>query len=95
MSELRFVIVVDDKRRLQLPEGVPFEPGEPLHILWDGRILQVSQRKPASLSDAYAKVQQQAGRVLETDELARRLAQEEERRRRKFEEALGQFFREE
>ena len=89
MSELRFVIVIDDERRLKLPEGVPFPAGEPVHVLWDGNILQVSRTKPKKLSDAYAKVQQEAGRVLETDQLAKRLAEEEARRRRKFDELFG------
>jgi len=89
MAELRFIITVDDHRNLPLPEGVPFEVGEPLHVLWDGNVLQVSRRKPKSLSDAYAKVQKDASRVLETDELARRLAEDEARRRRKFDELFG------
>jgi hypothetical protein len=89
MSELRFVIVIDDERRLQLPEGVPFQAGEPVHVLWDGSVLQVSRTKPKKLSDAYTKVQQEAGRVLETDQLAKRLAEEEARRRRKFDELFG------
>ena len=46
MTELRFVLTVDDKRRLHLPEGVPFEPGEPVHLLWDGKVLQVARTKP-------------------------------------------------
>jgi hypothetical protein len=91
MTELRFVLVADDKRRIQLPEGVPFEPGEPLHLLWDGNVLQISRTKPKKLSDAYAKVQKDAGRVLETDELAKRLAEEEARRRRKFNELFGEL----
>jgi hypothetical protein len=89
MAELRLIITVDEKRNLPLPDGVPFEVGEPLHVLWDGNVLQVSRRKPKSLSDAYAKVQKDANRVLETDELARRLADAEERRRRKFDELFG------
>jgi hypothetical protein len=89
MAELRFIITVDDHRNLPLPDGVPFEIGEPLHILWDGNVLQVSRRKPKSLSDAYAKVQKDAGRVLETDQLARRLAEAEEIRRLKLAELFG------
>lgn len=89
MTEQRFVIVADDERRLQLPEGVPFEAGEPLHVLWDGRTLQVSRRKPKRLDEAYARVQAESARILETDELARRLAEAEERRRRKFEDLFG------
>lgn len=89
MAELRFIITVDDHRNLPLPDGVPFEVGEPLHVLWDGNVLQVSRRKPKSLSDAYAKVQKDASRVLETDQLARRLAEAEENRRRKFDELFG------
>lgn len=89
MTELRFVLTIDDKRRLNLPEGVPFQAGEPVHVLWDGDVLQVSRTKPKRLSDAYAKVQQEAGRVLETDQLTKRLAEEEARRRRKFDELFG------
>ncbi len=89
MTELRFVLTIDDNRRLHLPEGVPFEPGEPVHLLWDGKVLQVSRTKPKKLADAYAQVQKDASRVLETDALARRLAEDEERRRRKFEELFG------
>jgi hypothetical protein len=89
MAELRFIITVDDHRNLPLPDGVPFEVGEPLHVLWDGNVLQVSRRKPKSLSDAYAKVQKDASRVLETDQLARRLAEAEENRRRKFDQLFG------
>lgn len=89
MTELRFVLTVDDKRILHLPEGVPFQPGEPLHLLWDGKVLQVSRTKPKKLADAYAQVQKDASRVLETDALSRRLAEDEARRRRKFEELFG------
>ncbi len=89
MTELRFVLVPDDHRRIQLPEGIPFNAGEPLHLLWDGSVLQISRTKPKKLGDAYAKVQKDAGRVLETDELARRLAEDEARRRRKFDELFG------
>lgn len=89
MAELRSVATVDENRRLHLPDGVPFQAGEVVHLLWDGRVLQVSRTKPQRLEDAYAKVQKEAGRVLETDELARRLAEAEERRRRKFEELFG------
>lgn len=89
MTELRFVLVADDKRRIQLPEGVPFQAGDPLYVLWDGNVLQISRTKPKKLSDAYAKVQKDASRVLETDELARRLAEDEARRRRKFDELFG------
>ncbi len=89
MSERRFVATIDEKRRLQLPEGVALQAGDVVHLLWDGRILQISTSKPKRLDDAYAKVQRDASRVLETDELARRLAEDEERRRRKFEELFG------
>lgn len=92
MTELRFIISVDEGRRLQLPEGVPFHPGEMVHVLWDGNVLQVSRTKPKKLSDAYAKVQEDASRTLDTDELQARLARDRERQRRKFDEALGQFF---
>ena len=85
----RFVVTIDENRRLHLPEGVALQAGEVVHLLWDGRVLQVSTSKPRRLDDAYAKVQKDAGRVLETDELARRLAEDEERRRRKFEEFFG------
>lgn len=89
MTELRFVLTVDDQRRLHLPEGVPFEAGDPVHLLWDGKVLQVSRTKPKKLADAYAQVQKEASRVLETDELSRRLAEDEARRRRKFDELFG------
>ncbi|MCS6845097.1 MAG: hypothetical protein NZ528_12370 [Caldilineales bacterium] len=92
MTELRFVLTVDEERRLQLPEGVPFFPGEKVHVLWDGNVLQVSRTRPKKLSDAWAKVQEESSRTLDTDELAARLARERERQRRRFEEALGQFF---
>lgn len=91
MTELRFILTVDEKRRLQLPEGVPFQAGEAVHVLWDGNVLQVARTKPKKLADAWAKVQQESGRVLETDELSRRLAEDEARRRRKFEEAFGKL----
>ena len=91
MTELRFVLVPDDQRRIHLPEGIPFNAGEPLHILWDGNVLQISRTKPKKLGDAYAKVQKEAGRVLETDELAKRLAEDEARRRRKFDELFGEL----
>jgi len=93
--EQRYVITVDDERRLKLPEGVPFEPGEPLHLLWDGKVLQASRAKPRKLDDAYAKVQEDASKVMDTDALQNRLAQERERQRRKFDEALGRFFKDE
>ena len=93
MTELRFVLTVDEQRRITLPEGVPFPPGEPLHVLWDGRVLQVSKTKPRRLDEAYAKVKQDSEKVLETDELARRLSQDEARKRSKFDEALKQFFK--
>ena len=93
MAELRFMLVVDDKRRLQLPEGIPFEAGEPLHMLWDGNVLQVSRTKPKKLSDAFAKVQEDASRVMDTDALAQRLAQDRERQRKKFDEVRNQFFK--
>ena len=89
MAERRFVATIDEKRRLQLPEGVALHAGDVVHLLWDGRTLQVSTSKPKRLDDAYAKVQRDASRVLETDELARRLAEDEERRRRKFDELFG------
>lgn len=89
MTELRFVLTVDEKRRLQLPEGVPFAPGEAVHLLWDGKVLQVSRTQPKKLADAFAQVQKEAGRVLDTDELSRRLAEDEARRRRKFDELFG------
>ena len=89
MTELRFVLVVNENRRLHLPEGIPFNAGDPLHVLWDGNVLQISRTKPKKLSDAYAKVQKDASRVLETDELAKRLAEDEARRRRKFDELFG------
>lgn len=89
MAELRFVATIDDKRRLQLPDGIALQAGDVVHLFWDGRTLQVSVTKPRRLDDAYAKVQKDAGRVLETDELARRLAEAEERRRRKFDEVFG------
>ena len=93
--EQRFVITIDDERRLKLPERVPFAAGEPLHLLWDGKVLQVSRAKPRKLDDAYAKVQEDAGKVMDTNALQNRLAQERERQRRKFDEALGQFFKDE
>ncbi|MER2598968.1 MAG: hypothetical protein ABTQ73_05570 [Caldilineales bacterium] len=89
MTELRFVLTVDDQRRLHLPEGVPLEPGEPVHLLWDGKVLQVSRSKPKKLADAFAQVQKDASRVLDTDDLSRRLAEDEARRRRKFDELFG------
>ena len=89
MTELRFVLTVDEKRRLHLPEGVPFEPGEPVHLLWDGKVLQVARTKPKKLADAYAQVQKDASRVLETDALSRRRASSSASRRRKFEELFG------
>ena len=89
MTELRFVLTVYDKRSLNFPDGVQFEPGEPVHLLWDGKVLQVSRTKPKKLADAYAQVKKDASRVLETDELSRRLAEDEARRRRKFEELFG------
>lgn len=89
MTVLRHVATIDDEQRLHLPDGVPFQPGEVVHLLWDGKVLQVSRTKPRRLDEAYAKVQSESGRVLETDELARRLAEAEERRRRKFEELFG------
>jgi hypothetical protein len=51
--------------------------------------LQVARTRPKKLADAYAQVQKDASRVLETDELSRRLAEDEARRRRKFEELFG------
>jgi hypothetical protein len=92
MTELRFILTVDKQRRITLPEGVPFPPGEPLHVLWDGRILQVSRTKPRRLDEAYAKVKKDSETVLETDELARRLSQDEARKRSKFDQALKKFF---
>ena len=89
MTEQRFVLVVDENRRIHLPEGIPFNAGDPLYLLWDGNVLQISRTKPKKLSDAYAKVQKDASHVLETDELARRLAEDEARRRRKFDELFG------
>lgn len=89
MAELRSVATIDEERRLHLPDGVPLQAGEVVHLLWDGKVLQVSRTKPRKLDDAFAKVQQEAGRVLETDELTRRLAETEERRRRKFDELFG------
>lgn len=89
MTELRFVLTVDDERRLHLPEGVPFAPGEMVHLLWDGKVLQASRSKPKKLADAFAQVQKDASRVLDTDELGRRLAEDEARRRRKFDELFG------
>ncbi len=89
MAEQRFVATIDEQRRLHLPDGVALQAGEVVHLLWDGRVLQVSRAKPKRIDDAYAKVQKEAGRVLETDELTRRLAETEERRRRKFEELFG------
>ena len=89
MTEQRFVLVVDENRGIHLPEGIPFNAGDPLYLLWDGNVLQISRTKPKKLSDAYAKVQKDASRVLETDELARRLAEDEARRRRKFDELFG------
>ena len=89
MTEQRFVLVVDENRRIHLPEGIPFNAGDPLYLLWDGNVLQISRTKPKKLSDAYAKVQKDASRVLETDELARRLAEDEARRRRKLDELFG------
>lgn len=94
MAELRAVIVVDQKRRLKLPEGVPFQPGEKVHVLWDGRVLQVSRRRPRRLDEAYAKVQEESRRVLDMEELQRRLAEDQARKRRMFEEALGKWFKE-
>ena len=89
MTEQRFVLVVDENRRIHLPEGIPINAGDPLYLLWDGNVLQISRTKPKKLSDAYAKVQKDASRVLETDELARRLAEDEAPRRRKFDELFG------
>ena len=91
MTEQRFVLVVNENRRIHLPEGIPFNTGDPLHLLWDGNVLQISRTKPKKLSDAYAKVQKDGPRVLEgTDELARRLAEDEARRRRReFDELFG------
>lgn len=89
MAERRFVATIDENRHLHLPEGVALQAGEVVHLLWDGRTLQVSTSKPRRLDDAYAKVQKDASRVLETDELARRLAEDEERRRRKFDALFG------
>ncbi|MCB0201555.1 MAG: hypothetical protein H6649_12320 [Caldilineae bacterium] len=89
MAEQRSVATIDENRRLHLPDGVPFQEGEVVHLLWDGRVLQVARTKPKRLEDAYAKVQKEANRVLETDELTRRLAETEARRRRKFEELFG------
>ena len=95
MTALRFVLMVDGERRLQLPEGVPFQAGEAVHVLWDGNVLQVSRTKPKRLDDAFSRVQKDAGRVLETDELGRRLADDEARKRKKFDDALRQFFKDE
>jgi hypothetical protein len=89
MAELRTVLTIDDHRRVHLPEGVPFQSGEVVHLLWDGNVLQISRTRPRRLDDAYAKVEREKGRVLETDELTRRLAEDEERRRRKFDELFG------
>lgn len=89
MAELRSVATIDEERRLHLPDGVPFQAGEVVHLLWDGKVLQVSRTKPRRIDDAFAQVQKEAGRVLETDELTRRLAEADERRRRKFNEMFG------
>ena len=86
------MLVVDDKRRLQLPEGIPFEAGEPLHMLWDGNVLQF----PHQAQKTVRRLRQSAGRRQPRDghrRLAQRLAQDRERQRKKFDEVRNQFFK--
>jgi len=93
MTNLRTIVTVDENRQIQLPEGVAFQAGETLHVLWDGNTLQISRRKPKRLSDAFAQVQEQAGQALDMDGLQARLRRQQERNRRRFDDALGQWFK--
>ncbi|MEA3334775.1 MAG: hypothetical protein U9R25_02625 [Chloroflexota bacterium] len=94
MTRLRTIVTVDKERNIRLPEGTPFKSGEQLYLLWDGRTLQISRRKPRQLSDAFDRVQTESEEALDTDAVARRLADDENRKRNKFDDALKQFFKE-